>query len=104
MNEDQGKRMAVTIRTAEGESPTVIVAGELDLSTAGQVASALKQLLENEPTEIGFDLGGVTFMDSSGLAVLITAAQYAAVSVRASSQQVRRIIELTGLTSVLRLA
>ena len=47
-------------------------------------------------------MAGVSFMDSSGIAVLLEAAQGTdAVLIRRPSNAVRRVIETTGLTEVL---
>lgn len=49
-------------------------AGELDLVTAPLLARALREA-EQGDTDIVLDLTGVTFMDSSGLAAVLEAAQ-----------------------------
>ena len=51
-----------------------------------------------------FELSGLTFMDSSGIGLLLTiAAQVDEVEVRNPSVTVRRVIELSGLASTLRM-
>ena len=91
----------VTVSTTDGAVPTVTIAGEIDISTVVQVENAVAHVLAASPSRVVFDLGGVTYMDSSGLAVLVTAARRTVVSVRNASPQVRRVIEITGLTSLL---
>jgi anti-anti-sigma factor len=94
-------RLVVTVQIGENAVPTVVATGEIDLSTSALIATAIEQALEGAPPTIAFDLGGVTFIDSSGLAQLITAARQAEVLVLNPSRPVRRIIELTGLSTIL---
>lgn len=48
-----------------------------------------------------FDLGALTFIDSSGLAVLIEAAQQAnPLVLRNTPDKIRRVIAATGLTDL----
>ena len=73
--------------------------GELDTHTARLVAEALAEMRERV-AEI--DIAGLTFMDSSGLRVLVDATQRARnrghdVSVRNPSAAVRRLVEISGL-------
>lgn len=59
-----------------GEESRVIlrVRGELDLSSAHQLNQELRLAELSEAREIVVDLGGLSFMDSSGLHVLLRAA------------------------------
>lgn len=83
--------------------PTVRVEGEIDISTSAAVTEALAPLLEAAHQEpLVFDLSQVTFMDSSGLAVLLHAAAAGRqVVVRGASVLIRRVIDATGLTGVI---
>lgn len=49
----------------------LVLAGEIDMSTAGQLRRAVDQALSVEPKRIVLDFGGVTFCDSQGLSTLI---------------------------------
>jgi anti-anti-sigma factor len=82
---------------------TVRVQGEIDISTTGELVDAIAPLLTDAPDEpMVFDVSGVTFMDSSGLAVLLDAtARGHHVVVRGASPLIRRVIEATGLTGVI---
>ena len=51
-----------------------------------------------------FDLSGLDYIDSAGIAVLLGAAAECAVRLRDPSPAVRRVVELTGLTDVLPVA
>ena len=54
----------------EGEA-VVSPRGELDMATVGAVEAELQQLRQNGTPRIILDLGGLTFMDSSGLHLLV---------------------------------
>lgn len=82
--------------------PIVSVSGELDSSNAGALEATIGPIAAEHPERLVFDLSGLRFMDSAGIAVLVgVAAQVEAVQLRQPSQVVRRVIELTGLTGVL---
>ena len=49
--------------------------GEIDLHISSDVDLLLTSLIAKRPKEVVLDLSGVTFIDSSGLAVLIHAMQ-----------------------------
>ena len=53
----------------EGEA-VVSPRGELDMATVGAIEQELKQLRRTGVDRIVLDLGGLTFMDSSGLHLL----------------------------------
>jgi anti-sigma B factor antagonist len=97
---------AVTVASAREENGTTIVylSGELDLTSAGQFSTAIDAALASHPETLILDASGLTFMDSSGIVLLVSAAQRAQeVQVRDPSPIVRRLIELTGLSNVLRI-
>ena len=82
--------------------------GEHDLNTASQLRQQLDELLE-QGHSIVVDLSTATFVDSSVLAALLRARQRAeeegqrfAVAVpEAAGEGVRRVIEVTGLATVM---
>jgi anti-sigma B factor antagonist len=58
------------------ESPNVIsLEGEIDLHVSPGIAASLNELIEKKPALLVVDLSRVTYVDSSGLAVLIDAMQ-----------------------------
>jgi anti-sigma B factor antagonist len=82
----------------------VSVSGELDVSNAETLESAIDEVCEAGPQELVFDLRELSFMDSAGIAVLLGGAQRVPrVRLRDPTPAVRRVIEVTGLTTVLRL-
>jgi anti-sigma B factor antagonist len=80
----------------------VTVSGELDISNAATLEQAVASITAERPERLIFDLSGLRFMDSAGIAVLLdTAGKVNAVRLRDPSPAVRRVVELTGLTDVL---
>jgi anti-anti-sigma factor len=55
----------------------VVLRGELDLSTVERVESELNALEEREEKVLVLDLSGLTFLDSTGLRLMVTADQRA---------------------------
>ncbi len=56
-----------------GDLVHVQLRGELDLSTVGQVEEELGRMEDANAAVIALDLRGLTFLDSTGLRVLVTA-------------------------------
>lgn len=76
------------------------LAGELDLLAAVPVAEELLRLEAAGPDPITLDLSGLTFVDSSGVELLLEAGRRAAATgrdlrVRRGPQPVHRVFELT---------
>ncbi|MGH9112545.1 MAG: STAS domain-containing protein [Acidimicrobiales bacterium] len=91
----------------EGERGIVAVAGELDLHTADQLTAAVTALLDQQVSAIDIDAGDLSFADSAGLRAVLAAraaAQRDGVSfgVTKASEPVLRLIEITGLSELLR--
>ncbi|MEO5721016.1 MAG: STAS domain-containing protein, partial [Chthoniobacterales bacterium] len=49
--------------------------GEIDLHVSPGIAASLKKITDAKPEQVVVDLGRVSYIDSSGLAVLIEAMQ-----------------------------
>jgi anti-anti-sigma factor len=80
----------------------VTVRGELDMSTASQLSDALTAAADQPVKEVTLDLGGVTFIDSSALRVLVLSGRALAESGRTlqigpRSDLVARILAMTSL-------
>ncbi|HSV67957.1 MAG TPA: STAS domain-containing protein [Mycobacteriales bacterium] len=90
----------------DGQTTTLYVAGEVDLATAGELRQAAFIALDAGATELIIDLYKVTFLDSTGLAVLValnnqTTDTGAHLTVRGSSPRVLKVMRITGLDKVL---
>jgi anti-sigma B factor antagonist len=84
-----------------GEGVLLRLAGELDLGSAPRLEGELKAVEEERPALLVADLRELAFIDSSGLRLLLVAAERAAqdgrrfVVVR-GSPEVDRILQITG--------
>lgn len=93
----------LTVEVQPDDSDVIIVvAGELDPHTAPRFEDALREALGAEPGRVVLELSGVTFMDSSGLRVVLAAHEDLAargiqVVLRSPSDPVRRLLEITDL-------
>lgn len=91
-----------TTRGAQGETQ-VVVAGELDMATAGQLAAVAKSALADEQaTALSIGLAGVTFIDSTGLGALVEVKNRAdaleiPLTLHAPSERVLEVLRLTGM-------
>lgn len=56
-----------------GDPPLLHVDGEVDLSTADQLRTALERALSTNPN-VAIDMAGVTFVDACGLRVVLQVA------------------------------
>jgi anti-sigma B factor antagonist len=83
---------------------TVVVSleGELDMSATFELEPALERLAAHEDTRtLVLDMGGVTFMDSSALGLVLSTeersqAEDVRLVVAAPSRAVQRVLEVTG--------
>jgi anti-anti-sigma factor len=80
----------------------VTISGDLDILGVGDVDDRLRDLLERPVTPVKVDLTEVTFIDSSGIAMLLKVAnRFGPVRLVDPSPMVRQIIDVTGLTEIL---
>ena len=85
-----------------GARALVTVGGEVDLETASQLGDQALAALREVSPHLVLDMSGVTFMDSTGLKVLLSVQHRAdlahgSLAVVGTTRPVRRILELTGL-------
>jgi anti-sigma B factor antagonist len=86
---------------------TVIeLTGRLDLAEAPELRAVVAQLLADGPRRVVLDLGGVPFMDSSGLGALIGCLKIARqaggdLRIARVGPRVRMVLELTSMHRVL---
>ena len=84
----------------EGDVAIVVLHGELDVALAPKLKALLKETIEKGNKKIVVDMKDVLFVDSSCLGVMVNAHKLAvglksAVKFAQSSEQVRKIFELT---------
>jgi anti-sigma B factor antagonist len=79
----------------------VVLSGELDSSNVAQLEAKVASITAESSRPLIFDLTGLQFMDSAGIAALIGAATKTSVSLRNPSPVIRRVLKATGLSGVL---
>jgi anti-anti-sigma factor len=95
--------LSVTV-DRDDEGSVVTVRGEIDLETSAELRNVLAGL--DAERNVSLDLGNVTYIDSTGLRVLLTARDAATeagavLRVSATSSIVARLIEITGASELL---
>jgi anti-sigma B factor antagonist len=100
--------MAESNTTAASNPNVLALDGEIDLHVSPRVALSLGQMVKKKPAKLVVDLTRVSYIDSSGLAVLIDAMQgveeYGGIFAIAGMQEtVRSIFEIARLDQVFRI-
>jgi anti-anti-sigma factor len=97
-----GQPAQVQVERSGGEA-VVTVTGELDLTNVAVLEDALGPLAgDPDVGVVVLDLGRLSFMDSSAIAVLVRVARTGtALLLRRPSPAVRELVETTGLTQIL---
>ncbi len=92
--------MSMTLkRTSLDDYAVLDIEGEIDVSTADELRSALGGLIEAGDTRILVDLQDVQFMDSTGLGVLVSSLKRA----RGEGGDLRLVVKSERLTTLLRI-
>lgn len=97
-----GEPLRVDVLGSSADGCTLRVVGEIDLATAGLLRRRVMEQLEQRPSVLALDLSAVSFLGSSGLAVLVevrTEAQRRDVLLQliTNSRAVLRALTATGL-------
>lgn len=102
---DEGSAIASIVRSTDDKGyPIIQVTGELDLSNVNRLRSALNEIFAERPARLAIELSGLTFMDSSGIALLVEAAQRIdTLELQKPSPLIRRVLQATGVSEILRL-
>jgi anti-sigma B factor antagonist len=84
----------------------VSITGEVDLSTAPLLRKSLYSALDDGALRLILDFAGVSFIDSTGLGVIVGALKRVSESggtlaVRAPIRPTRRVFEVTGLDRII---
>ena len=98
------QRLLDVTTSRSGDSAFIVVSGELDLSTTNRLDGAIRDAEETDIGRIVVDLSAITFVDSTGLSVLLAAKRRSngRLTVTPSDHDaVTRLLELTGTTELL---
>ena len=92
----------------DAESPCrIAIAGELDLANAKTLSAELERVCADGGVDVIFDLSGLEFIDSTGLALLVEAhhrfndGSERLRFVPSDAAGVKRVLEVTGLDATL---
>ncbi len=101
----EAQRLRVTSRR-EGPVHWVRASGELDLASAGAVDAALLRAERGDARLIVLDLSGVTFMDSTGMRIVLSAearsrGESNRLRVRRGRPTVQRVFGICGVEALL---
>jgi anti-anti-sigma factor len=107
MSNELGRHdLNVSVTQLEG-MPVIRVDGELDLSNVSEIRSVVAEQCELRPSVLIFDLRELTYMDSSGLGVLVGAKRRLAsnegeVMIITQQNAVLKALSLSGLDRIIR--
>lgn len=92
--------------TTDQDTALVTADGEIDLSSVNLLREAVTKAIQAGVRTLTIDLAGVTYIDSSGLGLLVGAhkrmtAAGGTLTVRCFEQRLLRLFNLTGLDRVL---
>lgn len=101
---DEPEGLSVDV-DSDDDVDVVTVAGELDLATGPHLREVLRGLLAMSRNQLVVDLDRVTFIDSTGLGVLIAVhrrvlAAAGSLALVCNSPRCMRLMEITGMTRV----
>jgi anti-sigma B factor antagonist len=96
--------VSLDLRSAiDGDAVVVRLAGDLDVVTAADLWSHLSGLIASGHVQIAIDCSGLTFLDSSGIAVLVRGLRAVtplggSLRLRSVGQRVLEVLTITSLT------
>jgi anti-anti-sigma factor len=83
------------------DTTTVVITGELDLTTRWVLTERLSPILYTSPRRLVLDMAGTGFMDCGSARLIASAARFlpedSRLIIRRPSRAVRRLLELTRL-------
>ena len=90
----------------DGDTVTLLLAGELDIATAGRVEALLTGAEAGDARQIVLDLSGLTFMDSTGVRLVLAAhirsrEDSGRLALVRGPDAVHRVFELSGVAETL---
>jgi anti-anti-sigma factor len=97
----QASQLELACQVTDGKA-TVRVRGELDIATADQAYSYLRDVVDNQSGPVTMNLSELTFCDAAGLGVLARAAGYArqagrSLKLTSARPSLVRIMHITGM-------
>ena len=95
----------VNAQIADGTA-TVTIRGEVDVYTAPRLRDSLRRISAEDAPQVVLDLSAMTFIDSTGLGVIVGAVKRiredgGTLSLRAPSRSTRKVLDITGLSEII---
>ena len=102
---EQGSADLELSTRTEGGATVVVVRGEIDLSTVPKLSDQLDELINEDRVDLIIDMGGVGFIDSTGLGALVGARKKAlakdgSVQLACVQQKILKVFRITQLTEL----
>jgi anti-anti-sigma factor len=96
--------MTFTILAEDADTTVVTISGELDIANIHGLEAAVAPVIGTHPARLVLDLGGVSFADSSAIALWVRwATAVGELKLREASPLLQRVIETMGLGATLQL-
>lgn len=100
--------MNVDIKT-EGNYAVALLSGEIDHHNAKEIREELdKFIISNQPKELAIDFGDISFMDSSGIGLIM--GRYKLISecggrliVKNPQQYIKRVLKISGIERIVKI-
>lgn len=98
--------MGLSISTSDQHGAVVVhCVGEVDVATAAQLRDVVQQAFADGSRAVALDMTEVTFMDSTGLGVVVGRLKTLRraggnLTIAVTADRVRRVFEITGLDKV----
>jgi anti-sigma B factor antagonist len=106
MSEPPGALFEIEVSSADEEVKVVALRGELDFDEAPAFGRVLEELRTDGAQKVVVDLSELTFIDSSGISVLVTAARAASAArgtlvIASPIPHVRRVFDIVNLSELM---
>ena len=94
--------------TRDGGGALVRIEGEVEFATAPRLRATLLDLAQESASPVVLDLAEVSFLDSAGISLLIQAKKRLSAAgsdlvLRAPQPNIRRVLEISGVTELFRI-
>ncbi len=97
--------LTIEARRESDEAGVLTLSGEVDVSNVAEVREAALKLVSDDTKRLIVDLSGVTYIDSSGLGMLVGVLKRlresgGGLAIAGATARVRRLFEITGLEQI----
>ncbi|MCR5599271.1 MAG: STAS domain-containing protein [Ruminococcus sp.] len=100
--------MKIDIKSENG-SAVAVLSGEIDHHNAKELRSELdRYIITAQPRELAIDLGGITFMDSSGIGLIMGRSKLmrecgGRLEVHNPQPYIKRVLKLAGIERIVKI-